>query len=233
MKSEKMITLESYAVRSRRIAVVALLLLCAIPPLTSAQQPKKKMPVDIAVTEMDIQSLNDKLDIFERSLSRDEMGAMTLLLRRAAGAPADRPGDVNMKASFFASGPAEGNTYGQRGIIIQGGRTANAQVGTPGGRPANNTLRASLGGDTDPLAIGPKHEDPMPAPDTINALDGKLRTFGGTLSPQERGVMDWLLQRGSMSAAGYGTPGGRPPTLFAALGTRKTGDTNNRWLLHF
>src|SRR5260221_14483979 len=109
--------------KSRRswIVSIALLLLCAIPQLTNAQQPKKKMPVDIAVTEMDIQSLNDKLDIFERSLSRDEMGAMTLLLRRAAGAPADRPGDVNMKASFFASGPAEGNTYGQRGIIIQGG----------------------------------------------------------------------------------------------------------------
>jgi hypothetical protein len=233
MRLEKIITLESYPVRSRWIVAVALLLLCAIPQLTGAQQPKKKMPVDIAVTEMDIQSLNDKLDIFERSLSRDEMGAMTLLLRRAAGAPADRPGDVNMKASFFASGPAEGNTYGQRGIIIQGGRTANAQVGTPGGRPASNTLRASLGGDTDPLAIGPKHEDPMPAPDTINALDGKLRNFGGTLSPQERGVMDWLLQRGSMSASGYGTPGGRPPGLFAALGTRRTGDTNNRWLLHF
>jgi hypothetical protein len=44
--------------------------------------------------------------------------------------------------------------------------------------------------------------------------------------------MDWLLQRAS-SGAPYGTPGGRPPTLFAALGTRKTGDTNNRWLLHF
>jgi hypothetical protein len=27
--------------------------------------------------------------------------------------------------------------------------------------------------------------------------------------------MDWLLQRGSMGAP-YGTPGGRPPTLFAA-----------------
>ncbi len=232
MRSDQTIRLERFAGRSRWIAV-ALLLFCAKPQLTSAQQPKKKMPVDIAVTEMDIQSLNDKLDIFKRSLSRDEMGAITLLLRRAASAPADHPGDVNLKASFFASGPAEGNTDGEQGIIIQGGRTANAQVGTPGGRPANNTLRASLGGDTDPLAIGPKHEDPMPAPDTINALDGKLRNFGGTLSPRERGVMDRLLQRGSMSAKGYGTPGGRPPSLFAALGTRKTGGTNNRWLLHF
>ena len=235
MKTEQMITLESYAARSRWIAGIALLLLCAIPQLTSGQQPKKKMPVDIAITEMDIQSLNDKLDIFSGQLSRDELGAMNLLLRRAANAPADHPGDVNMKASFFASGPAEGNTYGQQGIIIQGGRTANAQVGTPGGRPASNTLRASLGGDTDPLAIGPKHEDPaMPAADTINALDGKLRNFGGQLSPQERGVMDWFLQRASAGASGsYGTPGGRPPSLFAALGTRKTGNTNNRWLLHF
>jgi len=141
------------------------------------------------------------------------MGAMTLLLRRAAGAPADRPGDVNMKASFFASGPAEGNTYSQRASLSRAGEQPTRKwVRRVAGRQTN-TLRASLGGDTDPLAIGPKHEDPMPAPDTINALDGKLRNFGGTLSPQERGVMDWLLQRGSMSAAGYGTPGGRPPAL--------------------
>jgi hypothetical protein len=234
MKAEQTIILESFAVRSRWIAGIALLLLCAIPQMTSGHQPKKKMPVDIAVTEMDIQSFNDKLDIFEKSLSPDERGAMTLILRRAANAPADHPGDVNMKASFFASGAAENNTMGRQSIVIQGGKTANAQVGTPGGRPANNTLRASLGGDTDPLAIGPKHEDPMPAPDTINALDGKLRNFGGTLSAPERGVMDWLLQRASAGGSGsYGTPGGRPPTLFAALGTRKTGDTNNRWLLHF
>jgi hypothetical protein len=193
MKSEQPIMLESFAVRSRWIAVIALLFLCAIPHITNGQQPKKKMPVDIAVTEMDIQSLSDKLDIFAGQLSRDELGAMNLLLRRAANAPADHPGDVNMKASFFASGSAENNTMGRQAIIIQGGRTANAQVGTPGGRPSSNTLRASLGGDTDPLAIGPKHEDPMPAPDTINALDGNLRNFGGTLSPQERGVMDWLL----------------------------------------
>ena len=237
MRLEQKTRLESFAMRSRWIAVIALFLSCVIPQLTSAQQPKKKMPVDVAVTEMDIQSLNDKLDIFAGQLSRDELGAMNLLLRRAANAPADHPGDVNMKASFFASGSAENNTMGRQGILIQGGRTANAQVGAPVGRPASNTLRASLGGDTDPLAIGPKHEDPMPAPDTINALDGKLRNFGGTLSPQERGVMDWLLQRASAGAPGpensYGTPGGRPPTLFAAFGTRKTGDTNNRWLLHF
>ena len=87
-----MITLESYAARSRWIAGIALLLLCAIPQLTSGQQPKKKMPVDIAITEMDIQSLNDKLDIFSGQLSRDELGAMNLLLRRAANAPADHPG---------------------------------------------------------------------------------------------------------------------------------------------
>jgi hypothetical protein len=237
MKAEPKIKRESFAARSRWIAVIALLVLCAIPQMTSAQQPKKKMPVDIAVTEMDIQSLSAKLDVFGGQLSREELGAMNLLLRRAASAPADHPGDVNMKASFFASGPAENNTMGRQAIVIQGGKTANAQVGTPGGRPANNTLRASLGGDTDPLAIGPKHEDPMPAPDTINALDGKLRNFGGTLSPQERGVMDWLLQRASAGASGaeksYGTPGGRPPTLFAALGTRKTSDSNTRWLLHF
>ena len=233
MRLEQKTKLDSFAARSRWIAVIALLVLCAIPQITSGQS-KKKMPVDIAITEMDIQSLSDKLDTFAGQLSREELGAMNLLLRRAANAPADHPGDVNMKASFFASGAAENNTMGRQAILIQGGRTANAQVGTPGGRPANNTLRASLGGDTDPLAISPKHEDPMPAPDTINALDGKLRNFGGTLSAPERGVMDWLLQRASAGGSGsYGTPGGRPPTLFAALGTRKTGDTNNRWLLHF
>src|SRR5258708_30701476 len=199
--------------RSYLIASIALLLLCAIPQLTSAQS-KKKMPVDILVTEMDIQSLSNKLDVFERQLSRDELGAMSLLLRRAANAPADNPAGTEIKSSFFASGSAGNNTMGQRAIVVEGGRLNIGQVGTPGGRPpaAGNTLRAALGGDTDPLAIGPKHEDPMPAPDTINALDGKLRNFGGQLSPQEKGVMDWLLQRASLGA-GYGTPGGRPPTL--------------------
>src|SRR5260370_33222986 len=73
-------TVQSHQLRSRWIAGIALFLLCAIPQITNAQS-KKKMPVDILVTEMDIQSLSDKLEIFERQLSREELGAMNLLLR--------------------------------------------------------------------------------------------------------------------------------------------------------
>jgi hypothetical protein len=237
-KEDKMKTLNTRWRFMGLVLLVAILLLnlFATTPITSAQQPKKKMPVDVFVTEMDIQSLSDKLDAFDRGLSRDELGAMNLILRRAASAPADNPDGTEIRSSFFGSNTYRGDV--NRAIVVQGGRTEQINAaGSPGGRPAitGNPLRAALGGDTDPAAIGPKHEDPMPAPDTINALDGKLRTFGGQLSAQERGIIDWLLQRASAPGSGnlYGTPGGRPPTLFAALGSRNGAGLSGsrRWLL--
>ena len=230
MKLEQKITFANQ-VSLLWIAGVAALLACAIPHLASAQS-KKKIPVDIAITDGDIQSLSDKLDAFERGLSGGELGAMNRLLRRAANAPADNPAGTDIKSSFFASGAPQSNTISQRGgIIIQGGLSAQTgPAGTPGGRPAINQLRSALGGDSDPVAIGPKHEDPMPAPDTINALNGKLQNFGGQLSPQEKGIMDWLLQRASEGS--YGTPGGRPPTLSQAL-SRGEPNPPRRWLLRF
>lgn len=229
MRPGKDISRKGHQTRRLWIMRTLLLLLFATTQVTNAQQPKKKMPVDLAITDSDIQSLSNKLDAFEQGLSRDELGAMNLILRRAAGAPADNPNGTDIRTSFFASNTALGDVNGSRGIVVQGGRMErNNPAGSPGGRPAINPLRAALGGDTDPVSIGPKHEDPMPAPDTINALDGKLRNFGGQLSPQERGIMDWLLQRASLGAVG--TPGGRPPSLSQAL-SKGNPDPPRRWVL--
>jgi hypothetical protein len=231
MKLEQKITFANHHMPLRSLAGIALLLVCAMTQMATAQ-PKKKLPVDVLVTEMDIQSLTAKLDAFDRGLPENELGAMNLLLRRAANAPADNPAGTDIKSSFFAANTSRGDV--NRAIVVPGGRMEQINpAGSPGGRPAitGNPLRAALGGDTDPAAMGPKHEDPMPAPDTINALDGKLRNFGGQLSPQERGIMDWLLQRASLGAPG--TPGGRPPTLFTALGSRASSNGSGRWLLRF
>src|SRR6185436_6145871 len=107
----------------------------------------------IAVGVADIQALDRKLNEFTRQLPNDEQVAMALLLRRAARAPMDEPLGTAVKVSFFADG---------------GRTTQQSPYGTPGGRPPNpvDPLSAALGGDTDPLAIGPKHEDPAtPRPD--------------------------------------------------------------------
>src|SRR5260221_14548276 len=106
MRLEQVITLESYKVRSRWIGAFALLLLCAIPQLTSAQQPKKKIPVDIAVTEMDIQSLSDSVNSFGGQLSRQEVGGIGFRMSRPANVPDGRPSQVIIRASFVASRPA-------------------------------------------------------------------------------------------------------------------------------
>ena len=104
-----------------------------------------KQPIAVGVA--DIQALDRKLNDFTRQLPNDEQAAMALLLRRAARAPMDEPSGTAVKASFFADG---------------GGTTQQSPYGTPGGRPPNpvDPLSAALGGDTDPLAFGPKHEDP-------------------------------------------------------------------------
>ena len=133
-------------------------------------------PLDIAVTDADIQALDRKLNNFTRQLPNDEQAAMALLLRRAARAPMDEPFGTAVKVSFFSAGSPKDNPLNRRGIIIEGGRTTQeSPYGTPGGRQPNpiDPLSAALGGDTDPLAIGPKHEDPRPAPDTLTAIGPK------------------------------------------------------------
>ena len=115
----------------------------------------------IAVTVADIQALDRKLNDFTRQLPNDEQAAMALLLRRAARAPMDEPLGTAVKVSFFADG---------------GRTTRQSPYGTPGGRPPNpvDPLSAALGGDTDPLAIGPKHEDPaIPRPDDTLSIGPK------------------------------------------------------------
>jgi len=170
---------------------------------------------------------------------------MGLLLRRAASAPADNPDGTDVKVSFFSL-PRDNprlNGLNQQAIVVQGGRTERSgPAGTPGGQPPYpvNPLRDALGGNN--VSIGPKHEDPMPAPETVNALETKLLAFGGQLSPTERGIMDWLLQRAGTkevreaareTGPPVGSPGGLPP-LARALGI----DPNNpnrsgRWVLRF
>jgi len=115
----------------------------------------------IAVGVADIQALDRKLNDFTRQLPNDEQAAMALLLRRAARAPMDEPLGTAVKASFFANG---------------GGTTQQSPYGTPGGRPPNpiDPLSAALGGDTDPLAFGPKHEDPArPHPEDTLSVSPK------------------------------------------------------------
>ncbi|MEP6818063.1 MAG: hypothetical protein ABJA18_00925 [bacterium] len=134
-------------------------------------------PIDIAVTDADIQALDRKLNNFTRRLPNDEQAAMALLLRRAARAPMDEPLGTAVKVSFYSAGSPKDNPLNQRSIIIQGGRTTQeSPYGTPGGRPPNpiDPLSAALGGDTDPLAIGPKHEDPAtPRPDSLTSIGPK------------------------------------------------------------
>jgi hypothetical protein len=144
---------------------------------TDEAPARLRSPIDIAVTDVDIQALDRKLNNFIRQLPNDEQAAMTLLLRRAARAPVDEPLGTAVKVSFFGAGSPKDNPLNQRGIIIQGGRTnQESPYGTPGGRPPNpvDPLSAAFGGDTDPLAIGPKHEDPAtPRPDSLTSIGPK------------------------------------------------------------
>ena len=257
MRLDRNITLESYQARHRWVAGIALLLVFAIPQIANAQQSKKKIPVDITVTDPVIDALGNKLLNFTQGLSNEEQRAMGLLLLRAANAPADNPAGTDVKVSFFSL-PRDNprlNGLDQQAIVVLAKPTErSAPAGTPGGRPPYpvNPLRAALG-DGNNVYIGPKHEDPMPAPETINALETKLRDFGSQLSLPERGIMDWLLQRATLGTPGpenrsgtqevreaarvsgppIGGPGGLPP-LGRALGA----DPNNpnragRWVLRF
>lgn len=230
----------THSVNNRLLIIsVAVLFVLAAMQVTQAQ---KKTPHELRVTDGDIQSLNGKLQGFERQLSQQEMGAMGLVLWRAATAPLDDPSGTNIRGSFFDLGsPTEAVRPAQR-----------KKIGGAGPQPPAadsevvKILYAALGaGDT---SIGPKHDDPRPPPPgVINVLADKLQGFGKQLSEQERGIMNWLLQRAGSNqiresprgtGPAPGTPGGPSPTLGQALGTAAFGsrrgiNSPNGWVLRF
>lgn len=241
------------------IISVAVLFVFAAMQVTQAQ---KKKETELRVDDGDVQSLNGKLQGFEGQLSQQEMGAMGLVLWRAATAPLDDPAGTNIVGSFFDLGapkeavrPVEKKKIGGAGPQPPaGGAVAQRDEPRPDPPPPPDppqpprleVLGAALGvGD---VSAGPKHDDPRPPPpDTIKALGTKLQGFGNQLSPKERGIMNWLLQRaGTSEARGAarnagplpGTPGGQPPSLgqalgFAAFGSRPGANIANGWVLRF
>lgn len=120
------------------------------------------------------------------------------------------------------------------GIIVQGGRTpggqgADAPRPNPAGvvaigpkqddpsRPGRTGAEAIGPKQDDPgaprpgsvVAIGPKQDDPAPPP---QSLGRRVADFSASLSPQERGALEWLLTRAASAPEGRpGTPGGLPP----------------------
>jgi hypothetical protein len=205
-------------------------------------QAQKKKETELRVDDGDVQSLNGKLQGFEGQLSQQEMGAMGLVLWRAATAPLDDPAGTNIVGSFFDLGsPTEAVRPIQKKKI--GG--AGPQPPATDSEAVKILYAASGVGDT---AIGPKHDDPRPPPPgAINALATKLQGFGKQLSPKEQGIMNWLFQRAgsheireSPRSTGPlpGTPGGQPPTLgqalgMAAFGSRPGANGPNGWVLRF
>jgi len=141
----------THSVNNRLLIIsVAVLFVFAAMQVTHAQ--KKGPPTELRVTDGDIQSLNGKLQGFERQLSQQEVGAMGLVLWRAATAPLDDPSGTNIRASFFDLGsPTEAVRPAQR-----------KKIGGAGPQPPAadsefvKILYAALGaGDT---SIGPKHD---------------------------------------------------------------------------
>jgi hypothetical protein len=169
---------------------------------------------------------------------------------RGPGILADENGD--------RGGGNPGRPPGGNGIVTTAGPGAiRAQDREPNRPPpppppdSMNTLRAALGVVVEGgiranvgggmVSAGPKHDDPAPPPpETINALASKLQGFGGTLTGNEKGVMNWLIDRASKSQSGPRTvtPGGAPPTLRQALGieafgSRAAAGGGSTWLLRF
>lgn len=100
------------------------------------------------------------------------------------------------------------------GVVVEGGSRAN-----------NANLSATVGNDS-----------PPPAPETINALSSKLQTFGGTLSGNEKAVLNWLMDRasrpGSRTSGGAASPTLAEALGIAAFGSRAAGG-GSTWLLRF
>jgi hypothetical protein len=194
----------------------------------------------ITVTNADIQGLSNKLADLNNQLSTQELEAMNLLLCRATRSPTDHPGGVNVKSSFFTFDSRSNNPASQGGIVVEGGRNA---IVVQGGRDAivvqgGRTVRppsASSAGTAGPTpdmlnSLSAAVGDPQqPFSETIKALTIKLRDFGAHLSLQERGIMDWLLQRaGTKEVREAATDPNKPqglsercsgPSLGEALGT--------------
>lgn len=229
----------THSVNNRLLIIsVAVLFVLAAMQITQAQ---KKGPTELRVTDGDIQSLNGKLQGFERQLSQQEMGAMGLVLWRAATAPLDDPSNTNIRGSFFDLGsPTEAVRPAQR-----------KKIGGAGPQPPAadsevvKILYAALGVGSTSVGVGPWFAPPPPG--VINVLADKLQGFGKQLSVQERGLMNWLLQRAGtnqiresprQTGPAPGTPGGPSPTLGQALGTAAFGsrrgiNSPNGWVLRF
>ncbi len=105
------------------------------------------------------QSLGRRLADFSLQLSAEERGALDWLLTRAASAPEGRPGTPG----GLASTPDPEGRPGRPGTV-PAGAMPGGRPGTPGGLPpgVHVSLRQALG--IDPLAIGPKQDDPTPPP---------------------------------------------------------------------
>lgn len=112
------------------------------------------------------QSLGRRIAVFSQQLPAEERGALEWLLTRAAEAPEGRPGVPGGRPGTpggLASTPAPEGGPG-RPATVPAGAIPGGRPGTPGGPTPgiSVSLRQALG--IDPLAIGPKQDDPAPPP---------------------------------------------------------------------
>lgn len=224
-------------------------LVVALVAVAAAALPARAQNTEVVVDAATVSALDLRLRAFAAGLPAGERQALTDLMLRAAGAPADNPAGTMVRRVLYT--PAGGSGIivqdGRSGIIVQGGRTASTPdvrgSNRPGGKggtveigPKQDDPRASRAGG---LAIGPKQDDPAPPPPS-------LQQFATTLPPEQRAVLDWMLQRASLSR---GAPAGallaNAPSLAQALGISplaigpKQDDpappppSSGRWVLRF
>jgi len=215
------------------IIFVITLSLLALPLKSFGQKKVDKERVMIKVGDPDIATLGLKLQQFEGQLSQPEIKALYRIYWRAATAPVSDRNGTNVTGSFFdVGGPVIADQNGDRGpgrppgqpnvsprmdILVAQDREPNRPPPPP---PPDklNSLSASLAVGT----AGPFDPGPIP-PDALNGFAGKLTAFGSHhLTRNEKGIMDWLLDRAGQTSIREsprsGTPGGKPPTLQQALG---------------
>lgn len=113
------------------------------------------------------QSLGRRLTSFSQGLPTEERAALNWLLTRAATAPEGRPGTPGGRPGTPGGLATTPNPEGRQGRpgTVPAGAIPGGRIGTPGGLPPGMTsvsLRQALG--IDPLAIGPKQDDPSPPP---------------------------------------------------------------------
>jgi hypothetical protein len=190
----------------------------------------------IAVTPRHLQTLQARLDSFAVALPPAERALWNGVLVRAAHAPAQSAAEVRV-TPVLEIGPGGGcedapgmhsavnrvaiiveggRTVDASGIIVQGGRTPREGIVVQGGSTPREGIVVQ-GGRTPPsqagngvAAIGPKQDDPAPPP---QSLARRIADFSQRISPEERGVLNWLLTRAGSAPEGRpGTPGGRPGT---------------------